>query len=289
MTLQRLPVAPLRPFVSLLWSAGEAGGTHFAQPQREHVLPLGAMHVVIRLNDAPLCLLKVDSDACDQRLDGALVGGARSRYYVRELHAPSCSVGLMLRPGAGELLFGVGAHELAERHTPLDDLWGAEAGRLRERLLELRTTEERLALLEAALAARLPRARALHPGIAAALAALPSVQSVQVAVRHSGFSHRRFIDHFRRAVGLTPKSYLRVLRFQQALGALRGGKRSLADVAAEAGYSDQAHFNRDFREFAGVTPAEYRRRMPAEANHLPARAASGVGHQVSSRREAARP
>ncbi len=289
MTLQRLPVAPLRPFVSLMWAAADVAAACFPEPQREHVLPTGAMHLVIRLNDAPLHLVATESQACDQRLGVALVGGTRSRYYVRELHAPSCSVGVMLRPGASALLFGVGAHELAERHTSLQDLWGAAAVRLREQLLEAPSNEARLALLEAALAARLPRARALHPAIASALAVLPSVQSVQAAVRHSGFSHRRFINHFRSAVGLTPKSYLRVLRFQQALAAMRNGARTLADIAAEAGYSDQAHFSRDFREFAGVTPAEYRRCQPAEANHLPAPAGYGGTRQVSSRHEAARP
>jgi AraC-like DNA-binding protein len=88
-------------------------------------------------------------------------------------------------------------------------------------------------------------------------------------VGESGCSHRTFIALFRRAVGLTPKRYCRVLRFRRALQDTAAGSGSLADLAAAAGYRDQAHFNRDFREFAGVTPGEYCRASPRAPHHLP--------------------
>ena len=139
-----------------------------------------------------------------------------------------------------------------------------------KRLLEAESAEDRLAVLESALAARLPRVRSLHPAIASVIDEMHSLQSVEAAVQQSGISHRQFIAQFRRAVGLAPKAYLRVLRFQRALQSLRQGKViSLVSLAAEAGYSDQAHFNRDFMEFTGVTPTTYQRLSPCESNHLP--------------------
>ncbi|MEQ1784857.1 MAG: helix-turn-helix domain-containing protein, partial [Hyphomonadaceae bacterium] len=94
--------------------------------------------------------------------------------------------------------------------------------------------------------------------------------SVGAAVRESGLSHRAFIAHFRRHVGLAPKTWLQVRRFQRALHAMRLDPAApLADVAAAAGYSDQSHFGREFMALAGATPAGYRRRSPSEANHLP--------------------
>jgi AraC-like DNA-binding protein len=89
---------------------------------------------------------------------------------------------------------------------------------------------------------------------------------VAAAGRASGRSHRSFVELFRRAVGLTPKRYCRVRRFQRALALPRG---SLGALALAAGYSDQAHFTREFRALAGLTPGEYRRRAPERAHHVP--------------------
>jgi AraC-like DNA-binding protein len=81
------------------------------------------------------------------------------------------------------------------------------------------------------------------------------------------------VVNFREAVGLTPKLYCRVLRFQRALRQLAEHPRiAWIDTALNAGYSDQAHFNRDFRELAGLTPGQYRALAPISANHVPLRA-----------------
>jgi AraC-like DNA-binding protein len=75
------------------------------------------------------------------------------------------------------------------------------------------------------------------------------------------------ISLVRHSVGLAPKQYVRVLRFGRALRHLRAG-RGLVEVANEAGYSDQAHFSRDFRSFSGTTASHYRRVAPSAAYHL---------------------
>lgn len=260
MALQRMPIPALRPFVAQLWASDDPGTEPYAIPWREHALPSGAMHLVVRLTDSPL---RINA----QPVAASLVGGMRSRFYVRELRSPSCSVGAVLRPGAAACLFGVGADELAERHTPLEALWGGTERQLRDRLRELRSPEDRLLLLESELAARLPRVQGLHPAVAHALAQLQIGASVASVVRHGGISHRRFIALFRQSVGLAPKTYLRVQRFQRALPALRAAP-SLAALAWDLGYSDQSHFNREFLAFSGVTPLAYRQRIGSETNHL---------------------
>jgi AraC-like DNA-binding protein len=75
---------------------------------------------------------------------------------------------------------------------------------------------------------------------------------------------------FRGAVGLPPKIYGRVVRFQRAVERIVAEPgASLTDVAFAAGYSDQPHFTRDFREFAGVSPGDYRGLSPRSGNHVP--------------------
>ena len=131
MLLARPPRPALRPFVQTLWASdGRDDGGH---AQRELVLPTGAMHVVFRL-DRALRLYADPHDPVGRMIGHSIVGGARSGFYLRDVSQPSRSVGAQLQPAAAGPLLGVPAGELAERHTPLEELWGAEAERIRAQL-----------------------------------------------------------------------------------------------------------------------------------------------------------
>ena len=93
-----------------------------------------------------------------------------------------------------------------------------------------------------------------------------------------GLSPRRFIELFEREVGLTPKLYCRVRRFRRAahrIWALSSGAEStgagddFSAIAFDCGFADQSHLIREFREFSGLTPAEYARRRGHHAQHVP--------------------
>ena len=257
------PGDALLPFVHSLWLAGAAA----APSVREHSLPGGAMHVAIRL-DAPLRLHAGADDRDGYAVARAVVAGARARYCIKDTSLPTRSVGAVLRPGAAQALFGCSALELADRHVPLEQLWGADAGRLLERLQAEVDPQRQLQGFAAALRARLRPAGGLHPPVAVALQALVRGRPVAEAAIASGHSHRHFIARVSEAVGLTPKRYARVRRFRHALRHL-AGTESLAAVAQAAGYSDQAHFQREFRELAGVTPRTFRAARPLHPRHLP--------------------
>lgn len=266
----RPPRAPLRPFLKTLWAMDQTSPPHAAD--RERVLPTGTMHLAVRLSDDSLRLFQNVYDTAGHTIGHSVVGGARATVYLRDVSRPSRSVGAQLHAGACEILFGVPAGELAERHTQLDAIWGRPALEMRERLLEAGSLEQQLDLFESILAGRLPRLRGLHPAVAHALERLPAMTDVSEVVRETGYSHRRFIALFRHAVGLTPKVYCRVLRFGQALERVSTDPAAPhAGLALEAGFSDQAHFNREFREFAGLTPGEYRRDPPLLTYHVPIR------------------
>lgn len=267
--IRRLPAAPLRPFVSLLWASGDSVDDAAALAERERVLPTGAMHLVFRVSSDPLQLFDDANDATGYDAGHAIVGGARSSCYVRGVVTGSRSVGAMLRPGAALPLFGVSAGELAERHTRLDELWHSDAAAIREQLLALPSPQAELDHFEAVLLQRMPRVRGLHPAIAEALERLSEGSDVRRIVDDSGYSHRHFIALFEGAVGLTPKRYARVLRFRHAIERLAADPSvTLAELALDAGYGDQAHFNRDFREMAGISPTEYRSAAPRFPHHV---------------------
>ncbi|MCJ0763547.1 helix-turn-helix domain-containing protein [Variovorax terrae] len=269
----RIPGPALRPFVQTLWATSPRAAAPGPAAAREHVLPTGSMHLVFRLSGPPLRLFDGSGGLRETTLGHAVVGGARATYYAKDVSEPVSSVGAQLRPGASRLLLGAPADALAGCHTPLDALWGPAAALALERLHDAGPPERQLALLEALLTARLsalPGPRGLHPAVAQALHGLGGGLGIQEAVRHSGYSHRRFIALFREATGLPPKLYGRVLRFQGVLHRLaQDPAAGWAGLALAAGYSDQAHFNRDFREFTGLVPQAYRRAAPEQANHVP--------------------
>jgi AraC-like DNA-binding protein len=258
--IARNACAALAPFVGRLWVSSEG-----AEGDRELVLPTGYAYLVFRLAGSPPRLLSTGDS-----LSPAVIGGARSGYYVRDLSQQAHAVGVELLPGAAQWLFGAPAHLLAEAHTPLESVWTPnEVERVRDQLASAPTPEAQLAQLERILLARLPRLRALHPAIACALHELAE-RDVGTVVRDSGYSHRGFNNLFTASVGLTPKLFVRVKRFARALERVHGAdEASLAQLAIASGYSDQAHFTRDFHEFAGVTPARYRAASPQFAHHVP--------------------
>jgi AraC-like DNA-binding protein len=270
LTLSRAPRPILQPYVDKLWAVDTTGDVRPLAAQREHVLPTGQMHLAIRLTDDPLRIFCDADDGTGRRVGCAVVGGARVGHYIRDVSRPQCSVGAQLRPGGAEALFGVPADVLAGVHTPLDELWGREAAWVREQLMEPSMLHQRVDRLESILAARLSTRRVVHPVVPFALDRLRRHHPIQRIVQDSGYSHRMVISLFRHAVGLTPKQFERVTRFERLLGRVRNAAGpALVDIAVAAGYSDQAHFSREFRTIAGVTPTEYRRASVDEVHHLP--------------------
>ena len=272
MLLTRPPRPVLRPFVKTLWASDQSGAILRPAVDRERVLPTGMMHLVFRLSDHPLHLYEGVDDARGRTIGLAIVGGARATSYIKDASRPVHTVGAQLYPGVAQLLFGVPADELSGFHTPLSDLWGPSAEGARERLAIAGSLSRELDVLESILANRLPAVRGLHPAVAHALERFAETGIVREVVSETGYSHRRFIELFRSAVGLRPKVFWRVIRFQKTLarlGSVPGG--SLTELAMDSGYSDQAHFNREFREFAGISPGQYRNASPIFPNHVTVR------------------
>jgi AraC-like DNA-binding protein len=256
MYLPRKPPPVLAPFVKALWVSHEAPGQPGAQ--REWVLPTGTVQLVFEL---PL-------PSSTNPAGNAVVAGLRAAPRLRDICEPRYTVGAQLWPGAAGLLLGAAADALAERHTPLDALWGAESARAHERLLAARSPAAQLDILEHLLRTRAAQAANMHPVVADALARLAHGTPIAELVRASGYSHRHFVALFQRGVGLTPKLFARVLRFQAVLHALRAAP-SLSQLAQSAGYSDQAHLTREFRALSGISPGEYTRHRTPFANHVP--------------------
>jgi AraC-like DNA-binding protein len=258
--LQRKPAPPLDRFVESLWYASDPAPA----PGRQRILPTGNTQIILSLNRD--YLLDCPEGYPARRAPGAQIVGARSTYEIIDNSDLTCIIGLVFRPAGLAALMGAPADLFANRFVSLEDLWGSTARSLRDRLCDLPTAADRLICLEAFLSRRLagrpPRSVAdPHPAVRFALdrfRRVPSAISVAEVARGTGWSERRFSQLFREQVGLTPKVWCRIQRFQHAVRQLHQGPEiRWGELALDCGYYDQSHFANEFRAFSGIDISTY--------------------------------
>jgi len=267
--LHHIPRPPLSTLVECLWYwEGERG------PYRlERLLPNGESSIIFNLRDEPIRLY----DAADVRrfetYGHAVLSGARCDCFVIDTNQQERVIGIQFRAGGAFPFFRMPAWEAEGSSIALEDVWPGRGWEIRERLLEAGAPEAMFAILEEALLAQLVRAPELHPAVTYAVARFARCElggTVGAVTERIGLSSRRFIELFHREVGLKPKTFARVRRFQKALRTVRAARRiEWAQVALESGYYDQAHFIHDFQRFSGFTPAVYATLATPHLNHVP--------------------
>jgi AraC-like DNA-binding protein len=167
-------------------------------------------------------------------------------------------VDLKLTPLGAYTLLGAPMDELTNTVVDLDDLL-PHAGRL----AEAPTWSKRFALLDELLLDRAehgPRPAGEAAWVYRRLAESHGAVPIGALAAEVGWSRRHLVTKFRQQVGLPPKTLARIMRFQHLLSSLTA-QANWTRLADECGYYDQAHLNRDFREFAGTTPTDYLARL----------------------------
>jgi AraC-like DNA-binding protein len=195
----------------------------------------------------------------DGRATGSFVAGVWDRPTVTGHHGEQAGYQLYLDLTGAHRLLGVPGSELANRLIPLEDVLGSFAVELNERLADAPTARERNAIAQRLLAARLSNQATTAPEVEYALERLRATRgaaSVENIAEEVGWSRRHLASRFREAVGLPPKALGRLIRVEHAAQRVRAGD-PLADIAYAAGYADQSHFNRDFRDLVGCTPTQF--------------------------------
>jgi AraC-like DNA-binding protein len=190
-----------------------------------------------------------------------LAGGLHATPALISHDGHQHGIQLHLTPLGARVLFGMPAGELASTVVDLGTLLGPVAGELVERLRAARTWTDRFLELDSVLARIVKQRDGPAPEVEwvwRRLTASHGRVEVTTLAGEVGWSRRHLGERFRREFGLTPKVAGRVMRFEVAHRLLRTPQRpGLADVAARAGFYDQAHLHREWRDLAGCTPSQW--------------------------------
>ncbi|HXA56586.1 MAG TPA: helix-turn-helix domain-containing protein [Candidatus Acidoferrum sp.] len=263
------PGAPLSAFVKCFWYWKGEQQAH----KKERLMPSGEPCVIFTLRDDSIRIYDPENIGRHSSYGNAVFSGARTEGFVIDTDQQERTFGIAFHPGGAFPFFREPACETRNLAVPLDCFWGASVGRMRQHLLDARSAHEMFAVAERDLLERLKRPLALHAAVAAGrreFCRAPHMAAIARVVDQTGLSQRRFIELFHDQIGLTPKTFCRVRRFQRVLQSVHGTKGAeWAQVALDCGYYDQAHFIHDFRAFSGVTPNEYLKRATSHLNHVP--------------------
>ena len=250
------PAPPLRPFLECFWflSAEDAAVTDGADgAPPEPVLPDGCTELIVHLGEP---FRRIDDTGAVEEQPGAFFVGQMTRPLVIQPSRRARAMGIRFRPGGALAFLGMPMSGLSDRTVPIDALWGRAARDLEETLHLAPSDAARIGVAESFLLERLV-ARRRDAGVEAAVRAILAERGrarIGPLAGRAGLGPRQLERRFLAAVGISPKLFSRVVRFQN-LVRIAPEADGWASAAARCGYFDQAHLVRDVRDFAGVSPS----------------------------------
>jgi AraC-like DNA-binding protein len=247
----------LRPFVKSIWSVEDADTRY--EKSRERILPDACVELVIHFRDP---FRNYFADGTINLQPQSFVVGQMKRFLEIEPSGVSGFVAVRFHASGAYRFLRPPLMEITNSVTPLKEIWNGRANEYSERVALARQLSARVGIVEEMLLEALrdtgQRDCAIERGIQLVQNATESIAVTELAST-LGLSGRQLTRRFQNTVGMTPKEFMCVSRFIRAARRMREhSDRNLTETAYECAYFDQAHFNHEFREFAGMTPGEFR-------------------------------
>lgn len=234
----------------------------------ERIMPNGQVHLMVNLAENEFRTYSGSRAEQKHRQSGAVLAGPHAKSVVLDTRELRWLAAVEFDSGGAKHFFSMPMSAVCNAVVQLEDVWGRDGRLLHERLLDAPTPASKFRVFEKVLSEHLaPR---FDPAIQYAMAALRAGMPVSQVVSRLGILPRTFERRFSAQVGINPKRFARVQRLQRVLRAVRLSSRpDWSALAAEHGYTDQAHLIHDFRDLADITPSGYVPHSPQRNNHVP--------------------
>lgn len=257
MQYQEYKIIPeLRPYVKVVWSMDSVGQVIKGDPMR--ILPDTCVELVIHYND-PFQTTFSDGSRSMQRQ--SLVICQMKSFMEIEPCGKTGFIAVRFSAWGAYHFFDTPMKEIANGETMLQQVWGSVADQLEDRIASAKTNLQRSEIIQRFLLSKLSKSNDVNHAISFSLGEINKAKgqiSIEELAYDTGVTTRQLGRLFDRYIGLSPKEFARITKFLNALELLNTRRSAtLTSIAYDAGYYDQAHFIHDFKEYAGVTPAEY--------------------------------
>ncbi|WP_330181495.1 helix-turn-helix domain-containing protein [Nocardia sp. NBC_01503] len=267
----RVPAPPLDRFIDDIYCL-----SGMPRHRRMLVPPMPSAHLFINLGE-PIRLWDRDPPASPSTLIDGWFMGLRTKRFVVEYSAHVRLVGVHFKPWGIAAFTGIPGIELLDRCVPVDAVWQRSLDRIREQVHAIGSPARTLGFVERELRSRLTetptRSLDLVSHTGARLASAYGSMPVTALTEAAGVSGNHLAAQFKSQIGVTPKRVARIYRFARLILSVDARRPvDWSEFAHSAGYFDQAHSSREFKDFTGYTPTEYlalRRKFPAEDGFPP--------------------
>ena len=265
------PAFPLNRFVEHLVYFDGTSATH----NLDRFLPDGNTELIIDLTESPQYIYDNETLREIQTCRHAWVSGVRTQPITIPSGRGSRMLIVAFKKGGGFPFYPFPMNELTDTVAEAGGVFGMDFHLLREQLLASKSIERMFQMVEAFLIQRLDETipdstptRCVEYALAS-IVSDPGSRCLYQLSDQIGYSQKHLIDLFRQQVGVAPKQYLRIMRFQKVIRALENSQAiRWSQVALESGYYDQAHLIHDFKFFSGFTPTEYLQRKSSLLNYI---------------------
>ena len=263
-----IPAPPLSNFIEHFFYYE---GYH-ADHAMEKFLPDGSMDLLIDLTDSPKKLFHNEEGTSYNTFNKSWVSGMKTEYILIDASV-SNMIGVHFRPGGCYPFFDLPMSELNNLTVEVDSVWGNEIHSIRDAILNAAGIEQRFSILERYFLLKGKGKMENHALVHYSVGQLvqnPQMWTIKRLSDKTGVTQKHLITLFKKYVGLSPKMFSRIYKFQKVIELIEKQRKvDWSLLAFECGYFDQAHFIKEFRDFSGINPSSYLEKRGPYINYIP--------------------
>jgi AraC-like DNA-binding protein len=264
-----VPAFPLNQFIDVF--------IYFERVEHAHTvdrfLPTGDTEILIDFHDSPQYIYDNQSLKEIQACNHVWASGLRTEPITIPSGNGSAMMVLSFKKGMSAPFFPFPMDEIRDSVVDAELVWGSDFGDLREQLLAEKDVGLRFVMVEEFLLRKFRSTLEINPCVSFAIGEMierPDALSIRRMNEQIGYSQKHFTEMFRKQIGVTPKAYLKIMRFQKAVRTIDAAVDiDWGTIAGDCGFYDQAHFIHDFKHFSGFTPEQYSKIHTNYQNYVP--------------------
>jgi AraC-like DNA-binding protein len=233
--------------------------------------PNGYASIVFNYGDAYSI---VNEKYDNQKVPGSFLSGQSTKCYQLHLAGRIAMIGVVFKPAALNTIFGLPMYEFSDERVDLRDVLGDGVAFMHEQIVDARTADERVRILEEFLSRKVTQSKRTFDRtdfIANSILSAHGVLPMQELMKELFVCPRQFQRKFLEKVGVSAKYYARISRMSNVCAILAQNKWFVQDwhhIIYQHGYYDQSHFIKEFTEFMGKAPSAYIRSNVELGNYL---------------------